>query len=81
MLNPNSNPWRAERKGLDIKSVLAELEDRRQVIKEHGWNEGSFDAVWDEACKMGPLIRQLQREIGAWYCQVMAVIEAYNAEE
>jgi len=42
------------------------------------FHEGSWDAVFDEACLMGPVIRKLQVEIGRWYCAVQAVIEAAN---
>jgi len=77
-LNANSNPWKVEREGLDIKALLAELEDRRYCIKMQSFHEGSWDAVFDEACRMGPVIRKLQVEIGRWYCAVQAVIEAAN---
>lgn len=79
-LNPNSNPWRIEREGMDVKALLIDLDERRRCIKEHAWNEGSWDAVWDEACAMGPLIRRLMSDVNQWYCQVTALIEAQNAE-
>ena len=80
-LHPNSHPWRLEREALDVRALMVELEDRRLVIKEHSFHEGSWDAVFDESVAMGPLIRKLEREWGQWYCKVQALIEASNAEE
>ena len=79
-LNPNSNPWKTEREGLDVKALLLDLEDRRKLIKEQAFHEGSWDAVFDEACAMGPLIRRLMVDVSQWYCRVIAVIEAANEE-
>ena len=60
-LHANSHPWRAEREGFDLLMALAAIEDHRQVIKVQAFHEGSWDAVFDEACAMGPLLRQIQR--------------------
>ena len=75
-LNPNSNPWRVERESLDVRALLAELEDRRYVIQIQSFHEASWDAVFDEAIAMGRLLRKLEREWAHWYCKVQAVIEA-----
>ena len=72
----NSQPWRVERESLDVRALMVELEDRRRVIKEHAFHEASWDAVFDEACAIGPLLRKLEREWAAWYCQIQALIDA-----
>ena len=75
-MNSNSQPWRVERKALDVRALMVELEGQRRVIKTQSWNEGSWDAVFKEACAMGPLLRELEREWAIWYDRVRALLDA-----
>lgn len=75
-LHQSSPPWKVERNALDVRALMVELEERRLVIKEHGLHEGSYDAVFNEACAMGPLLRRLEREWASWYCKVQALLDA-----
>ena len=79
-LNANSNLWRAERTTLDLIALLTDIEDRRMVIVEQSFHEGSWDAVFDEACGMGNLVNELKQELQTTYCEVVSLIKRMNRE-
>ena len=78
---PNSSMWSTERQGLDVRALLAELEDRRSVIKLQAFHEGSWDGVFDEACAVGPVIRKMSAEWGEWYCRLQQILQEHAQNE
>jgi len=65
---PNSTPYLYLRKTEDLLALAADIEDHRQTIFTHAFQETSWDAVYDEAFEMGIRLELLMREIRtAWH--------------
>jgi len=79
-LSPNSAPWQAERDLLDLLALVTDIDERRRVILEQAFHEGSWDSVFDEARFMANPLSQLKQELQNTYCRVVALIRELNAE-
>lgn len=65
-----SKNWKRIRNLEDALWLVGSLDERRRVILKHALYEGSWDAVFDEASKMGTDVRELRRHLSKRWRQL-----------
>jgi len=65
MTHSSSKQWQDIRELETLLALLSSLEHHRAVIEVQAFNEGSWDAVYDEALAMEPELARLRRELAA----------------
>ena len=58
-----SNAWNRVRDLEDVQALLERVDERRRVIRVQAWNEGSYDAIYEEATRMKEDLAQLKQAL------------------
>ena len=70
-MNSHDPRWKDVTEAEHILFLLGDLDERRRVVRAQSWNEGSFDAIFDETSAMRPIIAELRERVGAVYVALL----------
>ena len=63
MPSSRGEEWERVRGLENVMALLDGVDERRRVIREQAWHEGSFDAIFEEATAMRDDLAQLKRQL------------------
>ena len=63
MTSSRAEAWERVRSLENLLALLDGVDERRRVIREQAWHEGSFDAIFEEATAMRDDLTQLKRQL------------------
>jgi len=65
MAHSSDKRWKDIRELETLLALLSSLEHHRAIIEVQAFNEGSYDAIYDEALAMEQELARLHRELSA----------------